>query len=490
MAVLFRIALRNLKEHRGKTLIVGVLVALGVFILVAGNSFMHAAAEGTRRVFIDNFTGHVMVRAQSDVPVSIAGSSGMNLDDFAGERVPHYLEVFEYVSSLPEVESVNPQIPFIVQVDYSTPDRNRGAYLPLLGVEPESYLRMFPDSLTLLEGRFLQPGEQGVVLHQELIDQVRDELGIHISSGDSVKLRGITQAAGMRIREVPVVGIYKFTLEAPAMDGIGFIDVQTIRSMAGMVVGTQVQVEIDRDDTSLLDADPADEEFTFTFEDFEDEPAAGDDYFIIEEADFDLAAYTQPDSGTWSYILLKLQDERQAEGVIDRINREMDRRGYPVEAVDWAAASSGMAGIIQAFNVFFLVVVIIITIVSIIIIMNTLVISVIERTTEIGTMRALGAQKRLIRKMFVLETMTISCFFGLLGIMAAVIAVGILGIVGLPAPNAFFELIFGGSVLRPVLSWGGILQAGAMMIGIGFFSSLYPVAVALKIQPVQAIKVE
>ncbi len=492
MNVLFHIALRNLREHRAKTIIIGVLVALGVFLLIAGNSVLNAAAEGTRRVFIENFTGHVMVRAKSDTPVSIAGTTGMSIEDYAGPRIPHYQEVYAYLNALPQVESVNPQIPFIVRIDYSTPEQNRGAILPLLGVEPESYLRMFPNALSMTEGRFLEPGEQGVVLPKVTVDQVEEKLGITISVGDTVKLQGMSQAAGVRIREVPVAGIYQFAVEAPAMDGIGFMDVQTVRSIAGMVVGTQAAVAIDREDTSLLDAGMlGEDEYFFSFEELDAEPV--DEFTLFElpaDGDFDFSAYTQTDSGAWSYLLLKLHNEGQTDALIQQINQDMDAMGISVEAVDWAAASSGMAGLIQAFSIFFLIVVLIITIVSIIIIMNTLVISVIERTTEIGTMRALGAQKSLVRKMFILETMTISCFFGLIGMLLGVGCIWLLNIIGLPAPNAFFEILFGAKLLRPVLSWVGIFQALLMMIGIGLLSSLYPVSVALKIQPVQAIKVD
>ena len=140
MKVLLRIAMRNLRQHRSKTIIIGVLVALGVFLLIAGNSILDASSEGTKRVFIENFTGHIMVRAKADVPVSIGGTTGVVLDDFAGPRIPYYDQVYEYLSGLPEIAAVNPQIPYIARMDYSTPERNQGALLPMLGIEPESYL--------------------------------------------------------------------------------------------------------------------------------------------------------------------------------------------------------------------------------------------------------------------------------------------------------------------------------------------------------------
>lgn len=492
MTVLLRIAWRNLREHKSKTIIVGVLVALGVLLLVVGNSLLATAAAGTRVVFIENFTGHVMVRAKSDTPVSIAGATGFSMEDFSGPRLPHYPELYDYVSRLDGVRAVNPQVPFFARMDYSTPEQNKGAFVPVFGIEPESYLRMFPDAVTILDGRFLEPNEQGLVLHRVIRDQVRDQLEITINVGDRVKLQSMSQAGGMRIREVPVIGLYEFAIEAPAMDGMAFMDVHTVRDLAGMVVGTTDVVPIDEADTALLDttfdfddlfADPFEEETTVA------ETAAFDPDALFDDGEaFDL--YSRIDSGAWSYILLMLDDTGATDATIQTINERMAELGWAVEAVGWDDASGGMATFVQAFQILFLAIVGIVTVVSIIIIMNTLVISVVERTAEIGTMRALGARKSAVRRMFVLETMCIAVAFGAVGMIVGLLLLGVLRVVGLPAPNAFFEILFGGSVLRPVFSPVGIYHAILMMLGVGFLSSLYPVSVALRIRPVQAMQAE
>jgi ABC-type antimicrobial peptide transport system permease subunit len=103
-------------------------------------------------------------------------------------------------------------------------------------------------------------------------------------------------------------------------------------------------------------------------------------------------------------------------------------------------------------------------------------------------MRALGAQKTFVRRMFVMETLGISGVFGLIGLGLGIITVLILNVVGLPAPNNFFEILFGGKILRPVVTLSAFIQGILMILGIGFISSLYPVAVALKILPIKAMQ--
>jgi putative ABC transport system permease protein len=126
--------------------------------------------------------------------------------------------------------------------------------------------------------------------------------------------------------------------------------------------------------------------------------------------------------------------------------------------------------------------------VSIIIIMNTLVISVTERIVEIGTMRALGAQKRLVRKLILLETLVLAVAAGSVGILLAAISLAVLNFVGIDPPNAFFNMIFGGEALFPHLSIGAVGNALLMMVTAALIASLYPLAIALKVSPVKAMQ--
>jgi putative ABC transport system permease protein len=198
----------------------------------------------------------------------------------------------------------------------------------------------------------------------------------------------------------------------------------------------------------------------------------------------------QIDRGAWHFILLQLEDEHQLKPVIAQLNDWFAAEGIEAQAVDWKAASGGFGSIADTLQIVFNVLILIIAVVAVIIIMNTLVISVIERTGEIGTMRALGAQKRTVRRMFVFETLSISFVFGLIGLALGTIVIGILNVTGVAAPNQFFQILFGGEVLHPSLPLSSLLYALAVILAIGAVASLYPVAVALKIQPVQAIQAE
>ncbi len=128
-----------------------------------------------------------------------------------------------------------------------------------------------------------------------------------------------------------------------------------------------------------------------------------------------------------------------------------------------------------------------IAVVILIIITNTLVISISERLGEIGTIRAMGGQKGFVRRMIVTEVLSITLLFGLVGMAAGALSVGVLNAVGIPASNLFLQLLFGGPVLKPVLSILSLFVSVVAVAVIGVLASLYPTSVALRVSPVQAM---
>ncbi|HRF38958.1 MAG TPA: FtsX-like permease family protein, partial [Saprospiraceae bacterium] len=115
-------------------------------------------------------------------------------------------------------------------------------------------------------------------------------------------------------------------------------------------------------------------------------------------------------------------------------------------------------------------------------IMNVLLISVSERTAEIGIRKALGAKRRDILRLFLSESVAISLlgsFLGLLlGMLGAAVAVAIVGMV-LKGPQ--FEAAYTFQTLL-------IIVAVALLVGIVF--GTYPAIKASRLDPVEAMRRE
>ena len=107
--------------------------------------------------------------------------------------------------------------------------------------------------------------------------------------------------------------------------------------------------------------------------------------------------------------------------------------------------------------------------------MNIMLVSVTERTREIGIRKALGATQRAIRAQFVTEAMMI-CLVG--GVMGVVLG----GAIGLASTNAMGKM-----VLPPVDS---IVIALLFSLGIGLFFGIYPANRAARLHPIEALRHE
>ncbi len=107
-------------------------------------------------------------------------------------------------------------------------------------------------------------------------------------------------------------------------------------------------------------------------------------------------------------------------------------------------------------------------------IMNIMLVTVSERTREIGIRKAIGASERIILAQFLLEAIFIACVGSVLGL-----GLGFgLGMAG----NAYLAV--------PVYySMWSVVSALAVASGVGIISGLYPAYKAAKLQPIEALRV-
>ena len=485
MGTILRIALRNLTQHRAKTLIIGALITLGITLTFIGNSMFESATLGVKRGYSENFTGDVMVQAVSDKKFSLFGSDEFS---FGGNQDPtptiqEYDRVLDTVRKLPQIASFTSQVSGFAFINL---DEKGLAFSLLFGIEPASYFQSF-HSIRILEGRMLRNGETGIMMSRKRVNQIAKDNKATLKLGDDILLNSFSNK-GLKVRSLPLVGIYEYVVPTQALEVVSFIDVQTMRALDAMTVGSKDEVRVDAATQKALDT-ASDDFFTeSTVTTSPTRPQVDLDKLLGDKSVRNILQTI--DNGSWHNILVRLKPGSDIVGTIADLNRNFAAAQLPAKAVGWKQAAGTTAALTDVAQIIFNIVVIILAVVAVIIIINTLVISVMERASEIGTMRALGAQKGFIRRLFIAETMLLAGFFGLAGIVLGSIGVLSINLAGIRIDNDFLQILFGSAVLKPNLSLGQMALALLYTFFIGLVSWIYPVSIALKVSPLKAITTE
>ena len=171
---------------------------------------------------------------------------------------------------------------------------------------------------------------------------------------------------------------------------------------------------------------------------------------------------------------VRLKDPQQAVDMVDQINNEFPEvhaalAGNFVSELPDMQNSSAMIGSISFLAI----------LVGGVGVLNTMLMSVFERTREIGVLRALGWRRRRILGLIVREAIVLGLLGGLAGIA---VAYGLAGLI--------MQIPSYGEMLNP--NWTPEIFARAMFVALslGLLGGLYPAFRATRLQPVEALRYE
>lgn len=169
--------------------------------------------------------------------------------------------------------------------------------------------------------------------------------------------------------------------------------------------------------------------------------------------------------------------EEDAQAIVDSLNTKFYADNPRAEVAYYSAKSeiSQMNNAMSSIQVAIGAIAAISLLVGGIGVMNILLVSVTERTREIGIRKALGATKGDIRKQFIIESVIICIIGGVFGIGLGTI-IGIIGSTLLKA--------------RTLPSLGAIIVAVGFSMLIGIFFGFYPANKAAKMEPIEALRYE
>jgi ABC-type antimicrobial peptide transport system permease subunit len=175
-----------------------------------------------------------------------------------------------------------------------------------------------------------------------------------------------------------------------------------------------------------------------------------------------------------SFLGIWLDDRAQAEAVIQRVEGR-----FPEVDVSRASAFAEDVSDLEALEGMTWGISLMALIVGGLGMMNTMVMSVFERTREIGVLRALGWRRRRVLSMILRESMTLTLLGGVAGSLVGVF----LGLVlnTLPVVQSWMQMKY---------SVGLFAQALVTALGLGVVGGVYPAWWASNLRPVEALRYE
>jgi len=174
-----------------------------------------------------------------------------------------------------------------------------------------------------------------------------------------------------------------------------------------------------------------------------------------------------------SEIYVRAQDSQ-----VDAVDNILAATANPenpsnVDVSQPSAALVARADAQGAFNDLFLALAAVALLVGAVGVANIMIIGVLERRSEIGLRRALGATKANIRTQFLSEAILLALIGGTVGVLAGI------------AGTAIYASTKGWAVVIPPLAWGGGLAAA---LAIGAIAGLMPAIRAARMSPTEALR--
>lgn len=324
--------------------------------------------------------------------------------------------------------------------------------------------------------------------------------------GDVITIRGVTQSGYVKSVNVKVYGTFTFEgLEASDLAaGHNLVDMMTFRDLYGLMTEER-RAELDqiREGVGVDRIDREDAEAALFGEDTDivavDKASGG----FNEFEDVDL---TTPDAATDDLLNVVYDSEAINSGValnaavildnprllwptLGQVKKVIADNDLRLQVVDWRTASGMVGQFVVMIRFLLYVAIFIIFLVALVIINNSMVMATLRRVGEIGTMRAIGAQRRFVMGMFMLETLLLGMLSGTLGAILAGVALVILGDVGIPANGQdILIFLFSGPRLYPTVTAPNFVIGFFVVLVISIISTLYPAFIATRIQPVVAMQ--
>ncbi len=481
--MLLKLAAKNIFSRKSSFVIV-IFISFALAILVAANSVFDSTENGIQSSFIDSFTGDAFVRVKTDSSVSLFGDDTPLLGKLSRvSAIENYQEVSSEILKIEGVGGLVPQLSGIGEIESDSGEDFKIVFFGIPGTTYESFM----PALKLTEGKPFADENRGAMLSVSHAEK------LNVAVGDTVQ---ITVADGpvQRIRAVTVTGIYDYDLPNPVFDRYVLIDQHTARALLDLHAPVESdEIHLDEDEKQLLNDDfDLDSLFSDENDEVISESSLSDISSQAAEAvsseEFEKFKESEKEGDDWHFIIVRAASGTSGTSLVNRLNSYFKKNSLNLEALNWRSAAGSSAIYLFWLRIIFNIGIFVVLIAGFIIINNTLVVNVLDRTREIGTMRAIGATKVFISLECMAETLILALISGVIGtVLGALLSYGI-DAAKIPLNNDFLVQLFGGERIITVINGTSVARSVLMVLILGMAGWIYPMKAALSVNPVTAMQ--
>jgi len=464
---IFSMAFRNLFKRKLRTF----LTILGVVVGCAAIVTMISLGLGINRSFEE------MMKGMGDV----TRIEVYNYEGYYGQTRDALVIDDDFIRQMERMDGVQAISPY-VQTYITVVSGRYSADINITGINPSA---MAAFGYVAAEGRLLEDGDMLQVVFGSRVpmnfsnarDRNRYSMGGNYRMIGGGGMVSIDMGGGMPMQEEPrpKVNVLEDRMQASFVQGFGQPDYEPDPETQGKSVkpyrfdgvGILQQSETDWDAqySSFMTVEQV--------------------LTIIEDREkYERSMYGGSSQETYGYqrIMIKATDVKAVDTIIDwLLDRGVNEysiynpRANVRSLQDMMGSLQGLLGAIGAVSLF----------VAAIGIANTMVMSIYERTREIGVMKVIGASIKDIKRLFLTEAAAIGLLGGVFGVGLSLVASYVINNVGIP----FFDMFGSGTDISYVPVWLCV-AALAFSATIGLLSGYFPARRAMRLSALSAIRAE
>ncbi|MHA2281727.1 MAG: ABC transporter permease [Promethearchaeota archaeon] len=422
-------ALRNMVRYRTRSMLTGISILLGTTAIILGLSL----TDGIIRQTIIGFTG-TLVEDVMAFPSDAGISKGYkeiekNSNGDSKEKALMFVNAFRNQSILQGYNDIEKSVGEIAGIDYITKKvQFFGALFSEMSSQHTMILGMEPEGIRRKANLKMEKGRYLIDDDRlSLIISERLARRLRIDVGDKLAVVANMPGGGTNAKDFRVKGIFSIITGLQFAEELIYISLKDAQDLMGL---TETQV-------------------------------------------FSLGIY--------------LKDVDAVDVFVEKIRKKLEGDGLFYSIHSWKTVMKGILAqyyFIKHIVLLFTIVLLLIVCVGVV---NAVFLSVSERTREIGTMMAMGAKRKTIVFIFMVEGAILSLISASLGCLLGASVSLLFEKIGLKAPTEGAAWLFSGKQLFPYLTYSTTLFTFFFVITVTLLGISYPIIKASKLEPTEAL---